>query len=49
MDLFQDRPAAVSDDVKKELDRSGLSERMDREAYFAAIEDVINAYDQRAR
>ena len=41
--------AAVSDDVKKELDRSGLSERMDREAYFAAIEDVINAYDQRAR
>jgi SulP family sulfate permease len=39
--------AAVSDDVKKELDRSGLSERMDKEAYFAAIEDVVDAYERR--
>ncbi|MFN2235135.1 MAG: SulP family inorganic anion transporter [Anaerolineales bacterium] len=40
--------ASVSDDVKVELDRSGLSERMDKEAYFDEIEYVVNAFDQRS-
>jgi SulP family sulfate permease len=37
--------AAVSDDVKHELDRSGVSERMDGEAYYPAIADVVDAYE----
>jgi SulP family sulfate permease len=37
--------ASVSDDVKNELDRSGLTECMDKEAYYDAIKDVVEAYD----
>ena len=36
--------ADVSDDVKKELDRSGLSKRIDREACYAAVGDVIKDF-----
>ena len=39
--------ADVSDDVKKELDRSGLSQRIGNAAYYAAIGDVIDAFDRR--
>ncbi|MFZ1039934.1 MAG: SulP family inorganic anion transporter [Anaerolineales bacterium] len=41
--------ADVSDDVKKELDRSGLSKRIDSEAYYAAVGDVIDAFDRRSQ
>ena len=37
--------ASVSDDVKNELDRSGLSKRMDKEACYDAIKDVVDAYE----
>jgi high affinity sulfate transporter 1 len=37
--------ASVSDDVKKELDRSGLTGRIDSEAYFDEIEYVVDAFD----
>ena len=37
--------ASVSDDVRRQLDRSGLSERLGEEAYYASIGDVFTAYD----
>jgi len=39
--------ASVSEDVRAELDRSGLSELMDRGAYYASIEDVVSDYGRR--
>lgn len=36
--------ASVTDDVKNELDRSGVTKRMDKEAYYDAIKDVVDAY-----
>ena len=36
--------AAVSDDVKAELERSGLIKRMDYGTYYASIDDVVDAY-----
>ncbi len=38
--------ASVSDDVKKELDRSGLSQRLDKDAYAVFIGDVVDSYTQ---
>ena len=38
---------AVSNEVRNELDRSGLSEWMGCEAYFTSIEDVVVAYEHR--
>ncbi|MEJ2747614.1 MAG: SulP family inorganic anion transporter, partial [Anaerolineae bacterium] len=35
---------AVSDDVKAELERSGLIKRMDYGTYYASIDDVVDAY-----
>jgi hypothetical protein len=34
----------VSSDVRTELDRSGLTERVCEEAYYATVDDVLNAY-----
>ncbi len=36
--------AAVSDDVKAELERSGLIKRMEHGTYYASIDDVVDAY-----
>jgi SulP family sulfate permease len=36
--------ALVSEDVKAELDRSGLVERMGEDAFYASISDVIDGY-----
>lgn len=38
--------ASVSDDVRKELDRSGLSQWMDKDAYAVFIGDVVDNYTQ---
>jgi MFS superfamily sulfate permease-like transporter len=40
--------ASVADDVKVELDRSGLTKRMDRDAYFDEIENVVDAFYHRS-
>jgi SulP family sulfate permease len=36
--------AAVADEVRAELDRSNITERLDPDAYFASIGDVVDAY-----
>jgi len=36
--------AVVSDDVKTELDRSGVTRRVGSDAYYATVADVLNAY-----
>jgi high affinity sulfate transporter 1 len=36
--------ANVSDYVRTELDRSGLTERVCEEAYYATVDDVLNAF-----
>ncbi len=50
MDLLDERKirlvmASVSDDVKSELDRSGLSKRMGNDACYDAIKDVVDAFE----
>ncbi len=38
--------AEVSDDVRAELDRSGISTRIGPSAYYATVSDVVNDYRQ---
>ena len=39
--------AVVSDDVRTELDRSGLTELIGENAYYATVGDVVNAYREK--
>ena len=41
--------ANVSNDVRTELDRSGLTERVCEEAYYATVDDVLNAFREKNR
>jgi sulfate permease, SulP family len=39
--------AIVSDHVRKEMDRSGLTSLLGADAYYAAVGDVVNAYREK--
>jgi sulfate permease, SulP family len=39
--------AIVSDDVRKEMDRSGLTSLLGADAYYATVGDVVNAYREK--
>ncbi len=39
--------AVVSDEVRTELDRSGLTKRIGEDAYYATVGDVVNAYREK--
>ncbi len=41
--------AAVSDDVRAELDRSGITELVGENAYYATVDEVVTAYRQKNR